>query len=124
MFRRSFESSYGTISYIERSGKIPVIFLHGLGGTGNSWMKLPQHLKEDIGLYFLDLVGQGRSAKPDIEYTISVQEDVIGELTEALGLEDVSLVGNSYGGWERLIVYPFLLWGIGYGAFLTGLSYK
>ena len=28
------------------------------------------------------------------------------------------------GGWERLIVYPFLLWGIGYGAFLTGLSYK
>ncbi len=28
------------------------------------------------------------------------------------------------GGWERLIVYPFLLWGIGYGAFLMGLSYK
>jgi Predicted hydrolases or acyltransferases (alpha/beta hydrolase superfamily) len=102
VFRRSFESSYGTISYIERSGKIPVIFLHGLGGTGNSWMKLPQHLKEDIGLYFLDLVGQGRSAKPDIEYTISVQEDVIGELTEALGLEDVSLVGNSYGGWVAM----------------------
>ena len=99
VFRRSFKSSYGTISYIERSGKIPVIFLHGLGGTGNSWMKLPQYLKEGIGLYFLDLVGQGRSAKPDIEYTISVQEDVIGELTEALGLEDISLVGNSYGGW-------------------------
>lgn len=28
------------------------------------------------------------------------------------------------GGWERLIVYPFLLWGIGYGAFLMGLSHK
>ena len=67
-----------------------------------TWMKLPQYLKEGIGLYFLDLVGQGRSAKPDIEYTISVQEDVIGELTEALGLEDVSLVGNSYGGWVAM----------------------
>jgi hypothetical membrane protein len=28
------------------------------------------------------------------------------------------------GGWERMIVYPFLLWGIGYGAFLMGLSNK
>ncbi|MFG1446241.1 MAG: DUF998 domain-containing protein [Thermoplasmatales archaeon] len=28
------------------------------------------------------------------------------------------------GGWERLIVYPFLLWGVGYGAFLMGLSSK
>ncbi|MEM0135264.1 MAG: DUF998 domain-containing protein [Thermoplasmatales archaeon] len=28
------------------------------------------------------------------------------------------------GGWERMIVYPFLLWGVGYGAFLMGLSYK
>lgn len=28
------------------------------------------------------------------------------------------------GGWERMIVYPFLLWGIGYGAFLMGVSYR
>ncbi|MCL5874678.1 MAG: DUF998 domain-containing protein [Candidatus Thermoplasmatota archaeon] len=38
------------------------------------------------------------------------------------------MVGGSpalgVGGWERMIVYPFLLWGVGYGAFLMGLSYK
>jgi hypothetical membrane protein len=28
------------------------------------------------------------------------------------------------GGWERLIVYPFLLWGVGFGGYLTGLGDK
>lgn len=28
------------------------------------------------------------------------------------------------GGWERMIVYPFLLWGVGFGAYLMGLSGK
>jgi hypothetical membrane protein len=33
-----------------------------------------------------------------------------------------SLLG--VGGWERLIVYPFLLWGVGFGAYLMGFSDK
>jgi len=102
VLRKSFRSSYGTVSYIERSGRIPVIFLHGLGGTGNSWMKLPQFMSEDFGLYFVDLLGHGRSEKPDIDYKITLQEDVIGELIEHLGFESFSLVGNSYGGWIAL----------------------
>ncbi len=97
--RSSFRSSYGPISYIERSGKIPAVFLHGLGGTGNSWIKLTQYLGDEFGLYFVDLLGQGRSAKPDIEYTIAVQVAMIDELVVGLGLEDFSLMGNSYGGW-------------------------
>ncbi|MGC8644914.1 MAG: DUF998 domain-containing protein [Thermoplasmata archaeon] len=28
------------------------------------------------------------------------------------------------GGWERLIVYPFLLWGVGFGGYLAGLGDK
>ncbi|MEM0130274.1 MAG: DUF998 domain-containing protein [Thermoplasmatales archaeon] len=28
------------------------------------------------------------------------------------------------GGWERLVVYPFLLWGVGFGGYLAGLSDK
>ncbi len=102
MLRKSFRSSYGNISYIERSGRIPAIFLHGLGGTGNSWMKLSQFMSEDFGLYFVDLLGHGRSEKPNIDYKIALQEDVIGELIDHLGLESFSLVGNSYGGWIAL----------------------
>ncbi|MEM0127636.1 MAG: DUF998 domain-containing protein [Thermoplasmatales archaeon] len=28
------------------------------------------------------------------------------------------------GGWERLVVYPFLLWGVGFGGYLSGLGDK
>jgi pimeloyl-ACP methyl ester carboxylesterase len=62
-------------------------------------MKLSQFITRDFGLYYLDLLGHGRSEKPDIEYTIAVQEDVIGEFVNGLGLENYSLMGNSYGGW-------------------------
>ena len=99
MIRKSFKSSHGTVSYIERDGPIPVIFLHGLGGTGNSWIKLSQYMDSEFGLYFLDLLGHGRSEKREMEYTVSVQEDVIEEFAREKHLEEYSLMGNSYGGW-------------------------
>ncbi len=54
---------------------------------------------------------------------VSVVLGIISYLAIALPV----LYGNSLfgaGGWERLVVYPFLLWGVGYGAFLMGLSYR
>lgn len=99
MQRKGFRSSYGYVSYIERKGLMPVIFLHGLGGTGNTWMKLSHFLDKDFGLYFFDLLGHGRSDKPDIQYTISVQEAIIDEFLIKEGFDSFSLVGNSYGGW-------------------------
>lgn len=99
MQRKSFRSSYGTVSYIFRDGKVPVIFLHGLGGTGNTWFKIGNLLDDEFRLYFMDMLGHGRSDKPDIQYTISVQEDVVAQFREQEGLESISLVGNSYGGW-------------------------
>ncbi len=102
MLRKSFNSSHGKVSYIEREGQKPVIFLHGLGGTGNSWMKIAQYIDETFGLYFLDLLGHGRSDKPPIEYTIPVQEDVIDDFISYNGLGQFSLAGHSYGGWVSM----------------------
>ena len=99
MLRKSFKSSLGTVSYLERTGTLPVIFLHGLGGTGNSWMKLSHFVHEELGLYFLDLLGHGKSEKPSIEYTIDAQETVIDEFVSSQGFDEISLMGNSYGGW-------------------------
>jgi pimeloyl-ACP methyl ester carboxylesterase len=102
MERRYFQTSVGKISFLERKGENPVIFLHGLGGTGNSWIKLQGYLDEKLGLYFLDLLGHGRSSKPEIEYAISVQETALSDFISGMGFEKFSLVGNSYGGWISL----------------------
>lgn len=102
MERRYFESSYGKISFLHRQGEIPLIFLHGLGGSGNTWIRLSQHIDSKYGLYLLDLLGHGRSAKPELEYTIGTQEIILKELLEETGAEKFGLVGNSYGGWISL----------------------
>jgi pimeloyl-ACP methyl ester carboxylesterase len=102
MERKYFNSSYGKISYIERDGKDPIIFLHGLGGTGNSWTKLSPYLNEKIGLYLIDLLGHGHSDKPNIDYTIEVQEKAIQEFIISNNIENYTLMGNSYGGWISL----------------------
>lgn len=40
----------------------------------------------------------------------------------AIAMFEYSSTGIGVGGWERLIVYPFLLWGVGFGAYLMGFS--
>ncbi len=102
MERKYFNSSYGKISYLEREGSYPIIFLHGLGGTGNSWTKLSPYLDEKIGLYLIDLLGHGHSDKPEMDYTIEVQEKAISEFITSNGIENYTLMGNSYGGWVSL----------------------
>jgi hypothetical membrane protein len=53
---------------------------------------------------------------------ISVGLGVLSYFAMVLFLYGSPVLG--VGGWERLIVYPFLLWGAGFGAFLMGVSYK
>lgn len=99
MERKMVSIQTGHISYLHRKGNHPVVFLHGLGGTGNSWIRLAKFLKEDLELFFLDLPGHGRSSKNRAEYTLNDQAVALGEFIDALGLEKFSLAGNSYGGW-------------------------
>jgi pimeloyl-ACP methyl ester carboxylesterase len=45
-----------------------------------------------------DLLGHGLSARPDAPYDLSWHARTIGRWMESLGLQDVDLVGHSYGG--------------------------
>lgn len=102
MERKEIRVHSGSISYLHRSGRIPVIFLHGLGGTGNSWIRLARHLDPSMDLYFPDLPGHGRSSKNYPEYTILSQARIMKQFTDALSLNGIILAGNSYGGWISL----------------------
>ncbi len=102
MERLNYESSLGSVSYLYRAGSIPLIFLHGLGGTGNTWLKLTSLLDDRFGLYYLDLLCQGRSQIKEGGCTITDQCRMINEFAQALGFKKFGLVGNSYGGWISL----------------------
>ena len=78
----------------------------------------------------IDLLGFGRSDKPDLDYTPQLHVDVLRKFIEALGLSDVVLVGHDWGGaiavgyavnnpWkvEGLVIFEFAAWKIAYSDF-------
>ncbi|GAB4218277.1 MAG: alpha/beta hydrolase [Synechococcales cyanobacterium] len=52
----------------------------------------------------LDLLGFGQSSQPDITYDIATEVRFVLAFVEALGLEQVHLVGHSFGGWVAAAV--------------------
>lgn len=102
MLRLNQEISNGRISYLYRDGSFPLIFLHGLGGSGNNWIKLEPFLDRRFALYFVDLAGHGRTQISNYDHTIEMQIAMLHEFFSKLKLENFALVGNSYGGWVSL----------------------
>ncbi len=104
MERKYVKTSFGRISYLERNGDYPLIFLHGLGGSGNNWLKLDPLLDPEFHLYFIDLPGHGKSDKIQTEYTVDMQSRNIMEFIDILKISNFSLAGNSYGGWISMYI--------------------
>ncbi|CAC12016.1 triacylglycerol lipase related protein [Thermoplasma acidophilum] len=104
MDRHSIMTSFGNLSYLERPGSYPLVFLHGLGGSGNNWIRLDRFLDGRFRMICFDLLGHGRSDKPRVEYTVEVQASAIVEALSKLGVNRFTLVGNSYGGWISLYI--------------------
>jgi pimeloyl-ACP methyl ester carboxylesterase len=93
-------TSLGAIHFKHHSGnKAKLIFLHGLGGTTQVWERLMGIMPADIDVYLVDLLGHGGSDAPDVDYTISVQFQVLREFIAIQNNGDSYIFGNSYGGW-------------------------
>ncbi|MDP8012317.1 MAG: alpha/beta fold hydrolase [Thermoplasmata archaeon] len=102
MERKFAETRFGKISYLFRKGEYPIIALHGIGSSAESFAKLEKYLDNKFGLYFIDLLGHGRSPKIDIEYTIENQCIFLNDFIKGILPEEFTLMGNSYGGWVSL----------------------
>lgn len=81
----------------------PLLLIHGLGARGEDWTpQMPFYAKNGFRVYAIDLLGCGRTDRPDIRYTIGQQVDLIQGFLTAMHLEKVDLVGWSMGGWVAL----------------------
>ncbi len=90
-----------------------IIFLHGFLGNGDNWRLIAQDLATDYHCIALDLLGFGESSKPALKYTIWDQIEFLQQFITALALENVQLVGHSYGGWLAA-AYTIAAAGIGW----------
>ena len=95
-----FVSRYGKMHYKRHAGSGPaVVFIHGLAGSVHTWTRLMRHMKEDMDVCLIDLLGHGDSEVPDIDYTLRTHYETVNGLIENLNLGGYSVFGHSYGGW-------------------------
>ena len=88
-----------------------VLFLHGLGSSSIVWRDIPDALSEYFHTITIDLIGFGRSEKPETaDYTIkgfsSLVMDFLKERIEINENNKISIVGHSLGGYigrQRLL---------------------
>jgi pimeloyl-ACP methyl ester carboxylesterase len=87
----------------------PLIFIHGLGGCWQNWLLNIPAFMETHRVIALDLPGFGESQMPAEEVSIRGYAKVVDALCAELGIESVSVVGNSMGGFvgaELALSFP------------------
>lgn len=99
------ELSAGTIDYQDTGGDGPVlVFGHGLPMTGTQWRKVVPLLDGyRCVLPTLPLGGHRRPMRPDADLSHRGVARLLGEFMERLGLDDVTLVLNDWGGGQFLV---------------------
>jgi pimeloyl-ACP methyl ester carboxylesterase len=125
------------VHYFEAKPKdgpgVPLVLIHGLGSRGEDWAALiPQFAANGFHVYVPDLLGYGRSARPDVDYSISLEEKLVADFMRAAGLPRADIAGWSMGGWvaaklaidhpelvDRLVLYDSA--GLYFGSFDTAV---
>jgi pimeloyl-ACP methyl ester carboxylesterase len=109
-----FEASPGN-----GGGGMPLVLVHGLGARGEDWAAMiPALAAQGFHVYAPDLLGHGRSPKPDVDYSISLEEQTVAQFMQAVHVPRADVGGWSMGGWvvmklaldhpemvDRLVIY-------------------
>src|ERR1700709_2133621 len=58
--------------------RTPPLLIHGLGARGEDWSNLiPGFAANGFHVYVPDLLGYGRSSRPDVDYSIALEESIV-----------------------------------------------
>ncbi len=80
-------------------GAPPVVLLHALFATATAWYRNVDALSQHYRTYAVDVIGEANKSRPS--QPIKSLDDFLAwftELIDSLGIDQMYLVGNSYGG--------------------------
>jgi haloalkane dehalogenase len=84
--------------YVEQGRGDPILLVHGNPTSSYLWRNVIPHLSGQGRCIALDLIGMGRSDKPDIAYRLFDHAAYFEGFIAALGLKNVRLVLHDWGG--------------------------
>jgi haloalkane dehalogenase len=97
-----FESKYievhgSKMHYIDEGEGDPILFLHGNPRSSYLWRNIIPYLKPNGRCIAPDLIGMGKSDKPDLAYRFSDHSKYLEGFIEELGLSNVAVVLHDWG---------------------------
>lgn len=94
---RFLEIDGANIHYIEKGAGDPILFLHGNPTSSYLWRNIIPHLTSVGRCIAMDLIGMGKSDKPDIEYRFFDHVKYVEGFIEKMRLENITLVIHDWG---------------------------
>ena len=97
-----FESKFfdvrgSKMHYVEQGEGEPILFLHGNPTSSYLWRNIIPHVSTHGRCIAPDLIGMGRSNKPDLEYRFFEHMNYVEGFIEQLELENITLVIHDWG---------------------------
>jgi haloalkane dehalogenase len=106
-YESHFAEIYGSkIHYIEQGEGDPILFLHGIPTSSYLWRNIIPHVSSLGRCIALDLIGFGKSDKPDIEYSLFDHIKYIEKFIEVLKLKRITFVLH---GWGSVIGFNYAM---------------
>ena len=91
------------IHYLVGGKGKPLVLVHGLGGKAQDWAPMiPSLMRRGYRVYALDLLGFGKSDRPDVDYSITLQTQILRQFFNSQRITQADLGGWSMGGWVAL----------------------
>ncbi len=94
-----FESSVGRVHYVDEGEGRPIVLCHGQPMWSFLYRHIVVGLRGRFRCVVIDYPGYGLSIRPDgYGYTPSEHAGILGELVDHLGLHDMIVTGQDWGG--------------------------
>lgn len=87
-----------------KSKRPPLLLIHGFGASTDHWRKNIAGLSKEFEVWAIDLLGFGRSAKPNWQYSGNLWRDQLYDFIADVIGQPAILAGNSLGGYAALCV--------------------
>jgi pimeloyl-ACP methyl ester carboxylesterase len=100
---------------VSHSQRPPLLLVHGFGASTDHWRKNIQELSQTFEVWAIDLLGFGRSAKPELQYSGRLWQEQLHEFIAQVIGQPTVVAGNSLGGYAALSTAAY------YPDFVAGL---
>ncbi len=86
------------VRYVDEGQGPAVVLLHGFASSLDNWKRVRPALRQRHRVIALDLKGFGWSDRPPGDYSPRAQAQIVRALLDQRGVDDVAVVGHSWGG--------------------------